>query len=71
MCLYHNVNMNHDKAKAGTESSDFLLEYYREDPSGILDKCLRNKKELRGQDRRISICRGQHVLYQVCPLESN
>ena len=38
MCLYYNVNMNDDKQKAGAESSDFLLKYYREDPSGILDK---------------------------------
>lgn len=38
MCLYYNVNMNDDKGKAGAESSDFLLKYYREDPSGILDK---------------------------------
>ena len=38
MCLYHNVNMNDDRAKAGAEASDFLLKYYREDPSGILDK---------------------------------
>ncbi len=38
MCLYYNVNMDDDKKKAGAESSDFLLKYYREDPSGILDK---------------------------------
>ena len=38
MCLYYNVNMNDDKQKAGAESSDFLMKYYREDPSGILDK---------------------------------
>ena len=38
MCLYYNVNMNDDVRKAGDESSDFLLKYYREDPSGILDK---------------------------------
>jgi alkanesulfonate monooxygenase SsuD/methylene tetrahydromethanopterin reductase-like flavin-dependent oxidoreductase (luciferase family) len=38
MCLYYNVNMNDDKQKAATESSDFLMKYYREDPSGILDK---------------------------------
>jgi alkanesulfonate monooxygenase SsuD/methylene tetrahydromethanopterin reductase-like flavin-dependent oxidoreductase (luciferase family) len=38
MCLYYNVNMNDDKTKAGAESSDFLLKYYREDPSGILEK---------------------------------
>jgi len=38
MCLYYNVNMNDDKTEAGAESSDFLMKYYREDPSGILDK---------------------------------
>jgi alkanesulfonate monooxygenase SsuD/methylene tetrahydromethanopterin reductase-like flavin-dependent oxidoreductase (luciferase family) len=38
MCLYYNVNMNDDKGKAAAESSDFLMKYYREDPSGILDK---------------------------------
>jgi alkanesulfonate monooxygenase SsuD/methylene tetrahydromethanopterin reductase-like flavin-dependent oxidoreductase (luciferase family) len=38
MCLYYNVNMNDHKDKAAAESSDFLLKYYREDPSGILDK---------------------------------
>lgn len=38
MCLYYNVNMDDDKKKAAAESSDFLLKYYREDPSGILDK---------------------------------
>jgi len=38
MCLYYNVNMNDETQKAATESSDFLLKYYREDPSGILDK---------------------------------
>lgn len=38
MCLYYNVNMNDDKQKAAAESSDFLMKYYREDPSGILDK---------------------------------
>jgi len=38
MCLYYNVNMNDDKTKAGAESSDFLLKYYREDRSGILEK---------------------------------
>ena len=38
MCLYYNVNMNDDKHKAAAESSDFLMKYYREDPSGILDK---------------------------------
>lgn len=37
MCLYYNVNMNSDKQKAAAESSDFLMKYYREDPSGILD----------------------------------
>jgi alkanesulfonate monooxygenase SsuD/methylene tetrahydromethanopterin reductase-like flavin-dependent oxidoreductase (luciferase family) len=36
--LYYNVNMNEDKSKASDESADFLLKYYREDPSGILDK---------------------------------
>jgi alkanesulfonate monooxygenase SsuD/methylene tetrahydromethanopterin reductase-like flavin-dependent oxidoreductase (luciferase family) len=40
MCLYYNVNMNDDKTKAGAESSDFLLKYYRKDPSGILEKWL-------------------------------
>ena len=38
MCLYYNVNMKDEKQKAAAESSDFLLKYYREDPSGILDK---------------------------------
>jgi len=38
MCLYYNVNMKDDTKKAAVESSDFLLKYYREDPSGILDK---------------------------------
>jgi alkanesulfonate monooxygenase SsuD/methylene tetrahydromethanopterin reductase-like flavin-dependent oxidoreductase (luciferase family) len=38
MCLYYNVNMNNEKQKAAAESSDFLMKYYREDPSGILDK---------------------------------
>ena len=38
MCLYYNVNMNDETQKAAMESSDFLLKYYREDPSGILDK---------------------------------
>lgn len=38
MCLYYNVNMNSDKQKAAAESTDFLMKYYREDPSGILDK---------------------------------
>jgi len=38
MCLYYNVNMNNDKQKAAAEATDFLLKYYREDPSGILDK---------------------------------
>ena len=38
MCLYYNVNVNSDKQKAATESTDFLMKYYREDPSGILDK---------------------------------
>ncbi len=36
--LYYNVNMDEDKKKASDESADFLLKYYREDPSGILDK---------------------------------
>src|SRR5579872_1083002 len=35
--LYYNVNMDEDKTKAKDESADFLLKYYREDPSGILD----------------------------------
>jgi len=38
MCLYYNVNMNNDKQKAAAEATDFLMKYYREDPSGILDK---------------------------------
>ena len=38
MCLYYNVNMHDEKEKAAAEASDFLLKYYREDPSGILDK---------------------------------
>ena len=38
MCLYYNVNMNDDTQKGAAESNDFLLKYYREDPSGILDK---------------------------------
>lgn len=38
MCLYYNVNMNNEKQTAAAESSDFLMKYYREDPSGILDK---------------------------------
>jgi len=38
MCLYYNVNMSNEKQKAAAESSDFLMKYYREDPSGILDK---------------------------------
>jgi alkanesulfonate monooxygenase SsuD/methylene tetrahydromethanopterin reductase-like flavin-dependent oxidoreductase (luciferase family) len=38
MCLYYNVNMKDNKDEAAAESSDFLLKYYREDPSGILDK---------------------------------
>jgi len=37
-CIYYNVNMNDDKKKAELESSDFLLKYYREDPSAIIDK---------------------------------
>ncbi|HUK49412.1 MAG TPA: LLM class flavin-dependent oxidoreductase [Terriglobales bacterium] len=37
MCLYYNVNMNDSKTAAATESTDFLMKYYREDPSGILD----------------------------------
>ena len=36
--LYYNVNMNENKNKAAEESKDFLMKYYREDPSGILDK---------------------------------
>jgi alkanesulfonate monooxygenase SsuD/methylene tetrahydromethanopterin reductase-like flavin-dependent oxidoreductase (luciferase family) len=36
--LYYNVNMDENKKKAADESADFLLKYYREDPSGILDK---------------------------------
>ncbi len=36
--LYYNVNMDDDKTKAGDQSADFLLKYYREDPRGILDK---------------------------------
>lgn len=36
--LYYNVNMDSDKQKAADESKDFLQKYYREDPSGILDK---------------------------------
>ncbi|MDA4122122.1 MAG: LLM class flavin-dependent oxidoreductase [Thaumarchaeota archaeon] len=35
--LYYNVNIG-DRTKTAAESSDFLLKYYREDPSGILDK---------------------------------
>jgi alkanesulfonate monooxygenase SsuD/methylene tetrahydromethanopterin reductase-like flavin-dependent oxidoreductase (luciferase family) len=35
--LYYNINMDEDKQKAADESKDFLLKYYREDPSGILD----------------------------------
>ena len=35
--LYYNVNLN-EKRKAAEESKDFLMKYYREDPSGILDK---------------------------------
>jgi alkanesulfonate monooxygenase SsuD/methylene tetrahydromethanopterin reductase-like flavin-dependent oxidoreductase (luciferase family) len=38
MCLYYNVNMNDHRKKAAEESTDFLMKYYREDPSGILDK---------------------------------
>jgi alkanesulfonate monooxygenase SsuD/methylene tetrahydromethanopterin reductase-like flavin-dependent oxidoreductase (luciferase family) len=38
MCLYYNVNIADDVQKAAAESNDFLLKYYREDPSGILDK---------------------------------
>jgi len=37
MCLYYNVNMNDAVGAAAAEASDFLLKYYREDPSGILD----------------------------------
>lgn len=36
--LYYNVNMDENKAQAAEESKDFLMKYYREDPSGILDK---------------------------------
>ena len=73
MCLYYNVNMNDDKTKAGAESSDFLLKYYREESVRNLGQMgrLRNKKGLRAQDRRICICRSQHVLDKVRRLESN
>ncbi len=36
--LYYNVNVDKDKQHAAEESKDFLQKYYREDPSGILDK---------------------------------
>lgn len=36
--LYYNVNVDKDQKHAAEESKDFLQKYYREDPSGILDK---------------------------------
>lgn len=35
--LYYNVNLG-ERGKTAAESTDFLQKYYREDPSGILDK---------------------------------